>query len=83
MNTNKILSLGWFSSVLFIFGSLILGSLVRDYDPIAQTVSEIGREGSPMYLNWQLFSLTVGTLLIIFAFGLNLYAKQRKSDAVR
>ncbi|MCA0931797.1 DUF998 domain-containing protein [Lutimonas saemankumensis] len=78
MNTNKILWLGWFSSALFIFGSLILGSLVRDYDPITQTVSEIGREGSPMYLNWQLFSLTVGTLLIIFAFGLNLYAKQRK-----
>ena len=78
MKTNKILSLGWFTSALFIVGSLVMGSLVNDYDPMAQTVSEIGKEGSPMYLYWQLFSLTVGTLLILFAFGLNVFAGSHK-----
>ncbi|UCE94887.1 MAG: DUF998 domain-containing protein [Flavobacteriaceae bacterium] len=78
MNTNKTLSLGWFTSALFIVGSLVMGSLVNDYDPMAQTVSEIGKEGSPMYLYWQLFSLLTGALLIIFAFGLNVFASRHK-----
>lgn len=82
MNTKKILSLGWMTALLFIVGSLVMGSLVKDYDPLAQTVSEIGREGSPMYLNWQLFSLLTGALFIIFSFGLNVFAKQHEWSMV-
>ena len=78
MNLNKILSLGWFTAAVFIIGSLVMGSLVKDYDPMAQTVSEMGQEGSSFYLYWQVLSLLIGALLILFSFGLNLFARQHK-----
>lgn len=82
MDTRKILSLGWISAVLFIAGSLVLGSFLADYSLFAQTVSEIGQEGSPLKLTWQLFSLLVGLLLILFSLGIISFARRNKWSVV-
>lgn len=78
MDVNKILSLGWITAALFVAGSLVLGSFLADYSSLSQTVSEIGQEGSPLKLPWQLFSLLVGLLLILFSLGIVSFARQNK-----
>ncbi len=82
MDTRTILSLGWITAVLFIAGSLLLGSFLADYSFISQTVSEIGQEGSPFKLTWQLFSLLVGLLLILFSLGIISFARSNKWSVV-
>ena len=82
MDTRKILSLGWITTVLFIAGSLVLGSFLADYSFISQTVSEIGQEGSPLKLTWQLFSLLIGLLLILFSLGIISFARRNKWSVV-
>ncbi|MBT8293437.1 MAG: DUF998 domain-containing protein [Eudoraea sp.] len=82
MGARKILSLGWVTATLFIAGSLALGSFLADYSFISQTVSEIGQEGSPLKLTWQLFSLLVGLLLILFSLGIISFARRNKWSVV-
>lgn len=82
MDTKKTLSLGWISAVLFIAGSLVLGSFLGDYSFISQTVSEIGQEGSPLKLTWQLFSLLLGLLLILFSLSIISFARRNKWSVV-
>ncbi len=78
MKTKQLVSLGWITAILFIAGTFILGSLLPDYSFISQTVSEIGQIGSPQQLNWQIFSLLIGLLLILFSFGLIFFARKNK-----
>ncbi|UCD61707.1 MAG: DUF998 domain-containing protein [Flavobacteriaceae bacterium] len=82
MHPKKTLSLGWITAVLFIAGSLVLGSILADYSFISQTVSEIGQEGSPLKFIWQLFSLLVGLLLILFSLGIISFARRNKWSVV-
>lgn len=82
MKTKQLLSLGWITALLFIAGTFILGSLVPDYSFISQTVSEIGQQGSPQQLNWQIFSLLIGLLLILFSLGLISLARRNKWSVV-
>jgi hypothetical protein len=82
MDTRKIISLGWIASALFIAGSLVLGSFLADYSFISQTVSEIGQEGSPLKLTWQLFSLLIGLLIILFSLGIISFARRNKWSVV-
>lgn len=78
MQSNKILHFGWIAGASFIIGSLLLGSLLSDYNPISQTVSEIGESGSPLLMTWHLFSVSIGLLLILFASAIILFAKKNK-----
>jgi hypothetical protein len=78
MDLQKILPSGWVASTTFITGSLILGGLLQDYSSVSQTVSEIGKIGSPFYLPWQIFSVAVGLLIILFGIGILTFAKQNK-----
>ena len=78
MKTNILVHLGWVAGASFIVGSLLLGSLLPGYDLVAQTVSEIGKIGSPMLMPWHLFTVSIGLLLILFAAGILLFAKQNK-----
>ncbi|MGB5461443.1 MAG: DUF998 domain-containing protein [Eudoraea sp.] len=78
MDTKKILSLGWIIALLFITGTFVLGSLLADYSFISQTVSEIGQEGSPLNSAWQIFSLLVGLLIIVFSIGIISFGRQNK-----
>ncbi len=82
MNTTKTLSLGWITAAIFILGTFILGSLLEDYSPISQTVSEIGQNGSPLYLPWQAFSISVGGLLILFSMGIISFSKKNNLSIV-
>ena len=78
MKSNNILHLGWIAGASFMIGSLLLGSLLPDYNPISQTVSEIGESGSPLLMTWHIFSVSIGLLMILFAGGIILFAKQNK-----
>lgn len=75
-------SLGWLGAALFIFGSLYFGLLLDDYKTISQTVSEIGREGSPFQGYWQVFGLLVGLLLIGFGLAIIRYARIKKYNVL-
>ena len=78
MDIKKLLSLGWITSFIFIVGTFILGSLLVDYSPISQTISEIGEEGSPLYLQWQIFNMIIGLLLVVFSIGIISFGSQNK-----
>lgn len=78
MKSNIILHSGWITGASFIIGSLLLGSLLPDYSHVSQTVSEIGERGSPLMMPWHLFSVSIGLLMILFASGIILFAKQNK-----
>ncbi len=78
----KLLSLGWIISITFIVGTFVLGSLLTDYSFISQTVSEIGEEGSPLYLQWQIFSIVIGTLLMIFAISIISFARHNNISVI-
>ena len=78
MKSNIILHSGWIAGASFIIGSLLLGSLLPEYNPVSQTVSEIGKSGSPLSMPWHLFSVSIGLLMILFAGGIILFAKQNK-----
>ncbi|MCX2718444.1 DUF998 domain-containing protein [Lentiprolixibacter aurantiacus] len=82
MKTKQLLSLGWITALLFITGTFILGSLVRDYSFVAQTVSEIGQQGSPQELSWQIFSILIGLLIILFSFGLIAFARRNNWSVI-
>ncbi|MBT8320311.1 MAG: DUF998 domain-containing protein [Eudoraea sp.] len=82
MKTKKLLNLGWIATVLFIGGTFILGSFLPDYSYVSQTVSEIGQQGSPLQLTWQIFSLLIGVLLILFSFGLISFGRRNRWSIV-
>jgi len=78
MKTKNLLPLGWITATTFILGTFILGGLLEGYNPVSQTISEIGEKGSPLYTPWQIFSISIGGLLILFAVGLISFAKKKK-----
>lgn len=82
MSLKKILSLGWITAAAFILGSIILGSILKDYSMIAQTVSEIGEKGSPLFLTWQIFSIAIGGLFLLFSFGTIAFAKRHNFSSL-
>ena len=76
--TPKTLYSGAIAAAFFMIGSLLLGSLISDYNPVSQTVSEIGQEGSPLYETWQVFNIVVGVLMMLFAAALISFANKNK-----
>ena len=78
MKAQNILPSGWIASGAFIIGSLLLGSMLSDYSPVSQTVSEIGQSGSPLMMSWHIFSVSIGLLMLLFAIGIIFFAKQNK-----
>ncbi|MBL7472930.1 DUF998 domain-containing protein [Robertkochia sediminum] len=83
-NSHQIrgVALGWNVAILFIAGTILLGGLVQGYNPLAQTVSEIGRAGSPLQLPWQIFCVVVGVLLAIFSGLLIGFARKNSMSGV-
>ncbi|RDY59599.1 DUF998 domain-containing protein [Flagellimonas nanhaiensis] len=82
MSTQKFLWTGWAAALLFILGTTLLGYLLPDYNAISQTVSEIGKMGSPLYQQFQLFSIAVGVLVLLFALSLISFAKRNGLSVV-
>ena len=56
---------------------MVLGALLPNYDPITQTISEIGRTGSPFEATFKVVNLSVAGFLILFAFGVYRFSVER------
>ncbi|MCP4978067.1 MAG: DUF998 domain-containing protein [Maribacter sp.] len=78
----KLLSLGWITTTIFIVGTFVLGGLLVNYSPISQTISEIGEVGSPLYLQWQIFTMVIGILLMLFAIGIISFSRHNNLSVI-
>lgn len=64
-----LLMFGVAAAVVFIANTTILGMLLPGYDPVSQTISEIGERGSRFEFAFRVGQLAVATCLLIFAVG--------------
>jgi hypothetical membrane protein len=78
MSARFCLIFGLIAGATFIAASTILGALLPNYDPITQTVSEIGERGSPFETTFKVVNLFVAGCFILFAFGLYRFSKERR-----
>src|SRR5687767_3523210 len=65
---------GVLAAAIFVGITTLLGALLPDYDPISQTISEIGERGSPFETVFMAAELVVAACLLVFALGLGAYA---------
>ena len=79
---NKLLATGFLAGIAFIFGTLLLGNFLADYNLVSQTVSEIGQSGSPLEKTFQIFSFAVSILLILFSTGLIIFGRKNSLSIV-
>jgi hypothetical protein len=66
---------GALAGVIFFTSVHVLGSTIDGYSHIAQSVSEIGRQGSPAQVYAQFANLLVAVCLLVFAWGLHRFAR--------
>ena len=57
--------------------STALGALLPGYDPVRQTISEIGETGSPFQRVFQITLIAGAVCLLIFAYGIYRFARWR------
>ena len=76
MYSKRLLHFGWIFTLIFILGVFVFGSQLEGYNPVSQTVSEIGERGSPFYMQWLVFSIFNNTLFVLFAIGIISFAKR-------
>jgi hypothetical membrane protein len=69
---------GLIAGVVFIAFPAVLGALLPGYDPFAQTVSEIGQEGSPFETVYKMFFFIVVGCLCLFSYGVYRFAFRRQ-----
>jgi hypothetical membrane protein len=70
MTSNPRFLFGPFGAVLLVVGVVGLALMVPGYDPVRQTVSEIGEVGSPMQLPFTLLLCVVAVCILVFAWTL-------------
>ena len=63
----KVLYVGALGGLVFVIMTLILGTLLNDYSSVSQTVSEIGRIGSPFQEYYSVMLSLVSILSFIFS----------------
>ena len=73
---------GLIGAATFIGASTILGALLPNYNPITQTISEIGEQGSPFEMTFKVVNLFVSSCFILFAFGVHRISKQRGASLI-
>jgi hypothetical membrane protein len=69
MKWNICLLFGPLAALILFCGIIGLGLLVPGYDPVRQTVSEIGEIGSPARIPFAIMLLCVAACLLVFAAG--------------
>jgi len=69
-----LLAFGFAAATIFIGSSLILGALLPGYNPISQTISELGEKGSPFEDIFRVVTLFDAICLMLFSLGLCLYS---------
>jgi hypothetical membrane protein len=68
---------GLIAGATFIAASTILGALLPNYDPVSQTISEIGERGSPFETIFKVVNLFEAGCLMLFAFGVYRFSEER------
>ena len=72
----RILLLPGILAGIIFFGALYsLAPMIDGYSHVAQTVSEVGRQGSPAEAYYQIATVLVAVCLLVFAWGLYRVAK--------
>src|SRR2546430_10077585 len=69
---------GIIAAAVFIGTSIVLGALLPGYDPITQTISEIGEKGSPFEMAFKIANLFVAGSFAVFAYGVYCYYAVRQ-----
>lgn len=82
MQRDSRLLFGLVTAVIFSVGIVVLAMLVPGYDPIRQTVSEIGEMDSPMRWPFAAMLWIVALCLIVFAMGLWRASRDAKHNAL-
>lgn len=62
----------------FIATWLVLGALLPNYDPISQTISEIGERGSPFEMPYKIANLIVAVSFVLFSYGVYRFSAARQ-----
>jgi hypothetical membrane protein len=68
---------GLICGTALIVMSTILGALLPGYDPIRQTISEIGEQGSPFERIFQITLIVPAVCFIVFAYGVYRFSSVR------
>ncbi len=68
---------GPLSAGVLATGIICLPAMVPDYDPIRQTVSEIGEVGSPAQMPFTTLLIAVAVCLLVFAWALHDLSRRR------
>jgi hypothetical membrane protein len=66
---------GILAGAIFFIAMFVLATMVDGYSHVTQTVSEIGRQGSPAETYLQIANSLVAICLLVFAWGLFVFAK--------
>jgi hypothetical membrane protein len=82
MGTRFFLIFGLIAGTTFIAASTLLGALFPNYDPVTQTISEIGEKGSPFETIFKIVNLFVAGCFLLFAFGVYRFSKRRRASLV-
>lgn len=76
--TRLLLAFGLPAFAISVIGSLTLGAMLPGYDPIAQTISELGESGSAHEGTFKLLTLVGAICLLLFSLGLGHHSRDRK-----
>src|ERR1700741_1398166 len=82
MSARVCLLFGLIGGATFIAASTILGALLPNYDPVTQTISEIGERGSPFETIFKVINLLVAGCIVVFAFGLYRISRERRVSLI-
>lgn len=63
------------AALLFLAAVYLLSGMLESYSHTGQTVSDIGRAGSPAELHWRVANLLVAAALLIFATSIRTFAR--------
>src|ERR1700761_6715119 len=69
MNTKVLLSMGTVSALLFWVGGTIAGFIHGNYNPVSDTVSELGALGTKSHLFMTVIMYLSGITGVLFAIG--------------
>jgi hypothetical membrane protein len=78
MQQRRLFLSGALAGVIFFAAVYALATMVDGYSHVGQTVSEIGEQGSPAEMYFQIMNLLVALCLLVFAWSLYQFAKSSK-----
>jgi hypothetical protein len=73
---------GLIVGAVFIGTATVLGALLPNYDPITQTISEIGEKGSPFETPFKIANLFVAVCFVLFSYGVYRFSVARQLSLV-